>query len=44
MRLPLFVWTWVSAWIHNWLLNNLIAYYEFENNVLDSQWSNDWTN
>ncbi len=28
----------------NWLLNNLISYYEFENNVLDSEWSNNWTN
>lgn len=27
----------------NWLLNNLVSYYEFENNVLDSHWAFDWT-
>ena len=43
MRLPLFVWTW--AWGEpNWLLNNLITYYKFENDFLDAHWSNDWTN
>lgn len=28
----------------NWLLNNLVSYYEFENNALDSHGTNNWTN
>jgi len=42
MKLPIFVWTWVSVLPPNWLLNNLVSYYEFEENVLDSHWSNNW--
>jgi hypothetical protein len=41
MKLPMFVWTWSIA--PNWLLTGLISYYEFENNVLDSHWSNNGT-
>jgi hypothetical protein len=43
MRLPLFVWTGVSA--ANWLLNNLVSYYKCDVNgtFWDSHWSNTWT-
>lgn len=41
MKLPLFVWTWVVS--ANWLLNGLLHYYEFENDVTDSHWSNNGT-
>ncbi len=35
--------TWVPSVAPNWLLNNLVSYYEFEENVLDSHGSNNWT-
>ena len=45
MRLPLFVWTWVSAWIPNWLRNNLVSYYKMDTNgsFPDAHWSNNGT-
>ena len=32
-----------STWVSNWLLNSLVSYYKFDNDVLDAHWSNDWT-
>ena len=32
-----------SSVVPNWLLNSLVSYYEFENNVVDSHWINNWT-
>ena len=43
MKLPLFIWTWVS--IANWLLNNLESYYKCDTNgsFPDAHWSNTGT-
>lgn len=40
MKLPIFVWTWISIW--STLLDWLIFWYDFENNVLDVTWNYDW--
>lgn len=42
MKLPLFIWTGVSVTPSNWLLNNLISYYDMES-WIDIHWSNNFT-